>query len=340
MRLSARRCSRRGGSSRSVGGPVVEGVGEERAGRRRARVQAVPALAGQATLLARPSSGSSARASRPLVSSWRTWRLTVEASSPSSSARLRAARARAGRAPEQRERRSRPGRRAGAAAAGDPGHHRAHQRVLGRSLRRRDRLGAALQRSSLHGASMFLIAGHASSLAGDLAHDGRVRTSGPGPAGRRIGGRTPGRRHGRRSSHAGRHRGRPRGAGGVSVYTPMEESRWLSGIAGGPVLLKAENLQRTGSFKIRGAYLRMSRLSERGAGRRRGRRQRGQPRAGRRPGRPAARDQGDRLHARGRADPEGEGHPGVRRRRARSTAPPSTRRWSRRSSSPRRPARC
>jgi hypothetical protein len=49
---------------------------------------------------------------------------------------------------------------------------------------------------------------------------------------------------------------------GVSVYTPMEESRWLSSIVGGPVLIKAENLQRTGSFKIRGAYVRMSRLSE------------------------------------------------------------------------------
>ena len=49
---------------------------------------------------------------------------------------------------------------------------------------------------------------------------------------------------------------------GVSIYTPMEESRWLSQLAGGPVLIKAENLQRTGSFKIRGAYLRMSRLSE------------------------------------------------------------------------------
>ncbi len=48
---------------------------------------------------------------------------------------------------------------------------------------------------------------------------------------------------------------------GVSVYTPMEGSRWLSALAGGPVLIKAENLQRTGSFKIRGAYLRMSRLS-------------------------------------------------------------------------------
>ncbi|HET7386394.1 MAG TPA: threonine ammonia-lyase [Nocardioidaceae bacterium] len=49
---------------------------------------------------------------------------------------------------------------------------------------------------------------------------------------------------------------------GISVLTPMEESRWLSQTVGGPVLLKAENLQRTGSFKIRGAYLRMSRLSE------------------------------------------------------------------------------
>ncbi len=48
---------------------------------------------------------------------------------------------------------------------------------------------------------------------------------------------------------------------GVSIYTPMEGARWLSTLAGGPVKLKAENLQRTGSFKIRGAYLRMSRLS-------------------------------------------------------------------------------
>ena len=47
----------------------------------------------------------------------------------------------------------------------------------------------------------------------------------------------------------------------VAVATPMEESRWLSALAGGPVMLKCENLQRTGSFKIRGAYLRISRLS-------------------------------------------------------------------------------
>src|SRR3954447_6397654 len=49
---------------------------------------------------------------------------------------------------------------------------------------------------------------------------------------------------------------------GVAIRTPVEESRWLSRIAGGPVLLKAENLQRAGSFKIRGAYVRMSRLTE------------------------------------------------------------------------------
>jgi threonine dehydratase len=48
---------------------------------------------------------------------------------------------------------------------------------------------------------------------------------------------------------------------GVAIKTAMEESRWLSSVVGGQVLLKCENLQRTGSFKIRGAYVRMSRLS-------------------------------------------------------------------------------
>jgi threonine dehydratase len=48
---------------------------------------------------------------------------------------------------------------------------------------------------------------------------------------------------------------------GVAIRTAMEESRWLSSVVGGPVLLKCENLQRTGSFKIRGAYVRMSHLS-------------------------------------------------------------------------------
>ncbi|GAA3514792.1 threonine ammonia-lyase [Aeromicrobium panaciterrae] len=49
---------------------------------------------------------------------------------------------------------------------------------------------------------------------------------------------------------------------GVTELTPMAHSRWLSNIASTPVHLKAENLQRTGSFKIRGAYVRIARLSE------------------------------------------------------------------------------
>src|ERR1700691_923685 len=44
--------------------------------------------------------------------------------------------------------------------------------------------------------------------------------------------------------------------------TPVLHSRVLSEIVGGPVYLKCENLQRTGSFKVRGAYLRIARLSD------------------------------------------------------------------------------
>jgi len=49
---------------------------------------------------------------------------------------------------------------------------------------------------------------------------------------------------------------------GVVRQTPMLHSKVLSDLAGGPVWLKCEHLQRAGSFKIRGAYLRISRLSE------------------------------------------------------------------------------
>jgi threonine dehydratase len=49
---------------------------------------------------------------------------------------------------------------------------------------------------------------------------------------------------------------------GVIRVTPLEHSRVLAAEAGGPVHLKCENLQRTGSFKIRGAYTRIARLSE------------------------------------------------------------------------------
>jgi threonine dehydratase len=49
---------------------------------------------------------------------------------------------------------------------------------------------------------------------------------------------------------------------GTIRQTPMLPSRALSDLLGGPVLLKCENLQRTGSFKIRGAYLRIARLTD------------------------------------------------------------------------------
>ena len=47
---------------------------------------------------------------------------------------------------------------------------------------------------------------------------------------------------------------------GVVTTTPLAGSRALSELCGGPVVLKCENLQRTGSFKIRGAYTRIARL--------------------------------------------------------------------------------
>ena len=48
----------------------------------------------------------------------------------------------------------------------------------------------------------------------------------------------------------------------VVSTTPMQSSRYLSEILGSEVLLKCENLQRTGSYKIRGAFNRLSRLSD------------------------------------------------------------------------------
>lgn len=48
---------------------------------------------------------------------------------------------------------------------------------------------------------------------------------------------------------------------GVISKTPLDESQHLSDVLGVPVHLKLENLQRTGSFKIRGAAYRLSRLT-------------------------------------------------------------------------------
>jgi len=55
---------------------------------------------------------------------------------------------------------------------------------------------------------------------------------------------------------------------GVARVTPVHTSETISRLVGRPVLLKAENLQRTGAFKIRGAYATLASLSdgERAAG--------------------------------------------------------------------------
>ncbi|WP_213453576.1 threonine ammonia-lyase [Rhizomonospora bruguierae] len=50
---------------------------------------------------------------------------------------------------------------------------------------------------------------------------------------------------------------------GVVRDTPVEHSRALTDQLGGPVWLKCENLQRAGSYKVRGAYVRIARLEPR-----------------------------------------------------------------------------
>ncbi len=95
---------------------------------------------------------------------------------------------------------------------------------------------------------------------------------------------------------------RPRASGsaGIARVTPVYGSETLSR-ADRPrrVVLKAENLQRTGSFKIRGAVEHGSRGSRRGrARRRRDRGERRQPRPGGRLGGARARHPRDDLHAR------------------------------------------
>ncbi|MDX2594001.1 MULTISPECIES: threonine ammonia-lyase [Streptomyces] len=63
-------------------------------------------------------------------------------------------------------------------------------------------------------------------------------------------------------------RGAQKMLSGVARATAMEGSRHLSQLVGTPVHLKCENLQRTGSFKLRGAYVRIAGLlpEERAAG--------------------------------------------------------------------------
>lgn len=53
---------------------------------------------------------------------------------------------------------------------------------------------------------------------------------------------------------------------GVVTHTPVTGSAALSDRCGGDIVLKAENLQRTGSFKIRGAMNKLATLGDRAAG--------------------------------------------------------------------------
>ncbi|MCX2184933.1 threonine ammonia-lyase [Streptomyces sp. SKN60] len=55
-------------------------------------------------------------------------------------------------------------------------------------------------------------------------------------------------------------RGAQKMLAGVARVTAMEGSRHLSSLIGAPVHFKCENLQRTGSFKLRGAYVRIAGL--------------------------------------------------------------------------------
>ena len=56
---------------------------------------------------------------------------------------------------------------------------------------------------------------------------------------------------------------------GVIHKTPLDHSRTFSSMAGHDVYLKLENLQKTGSFKIRGAYNKIQSLTSRATGQRR-----------------------------------------------------------------------
>ena len=96
---------------------------------------------------------------------------------------------------------------------------------------------------------------------------------------------------------------------GIARRTPLLESEALNALTGGRVLLKAEPLQRTGSFKFRGAYNAISQLVAQ-----RGRRLLlGQPRPGGRRRRAGARQARDHRDAGGRPGDQAREHAGAGR---------------------------
>ena len=100
---------------------------------------------------------------------------------------------------------------------------------------------------------------------------------------------------------------------GVARVTPVYGSETLRALAGREVWLKAENLQRTGSFKVRGAVNKIATLTpeERAAGVVAA--SAGNHGAGRRVGGARGRLDARDLHAAGRADGEGRGDAELRR---------------------------
>ena len=92
-------------------------------------------------------------------------------------------------------------------------------------------------------------------------HDRRRRAA----ARRRGRDRRDPRRPGLTAVTAATHRGaRARRCERVARRTPVLSTRTISERAGGTVVLKAENLQRTGSFKVRGASAKLAALGEEG----------------------------------------------------------------------------
>src|SRR5262249_5699149 len=51
-------------------------------------------------------------------------------------------------------------------------------------------------------------------------------------------------------------------AKGIALHTPLVTSPVLDALTGGRIFLKCETLQRTGSFKFRGAYNKVSSIPE------------------------------------------------------------------------------
>ena len=90
---------------------------------------------------------------------------------------------------------------------------------------------------------------------------------------------------------------------GIVRRTPLLAATPLDEALGGRILLKVESLQRTGSFKFRGAYNRLVQLDAGAAPRRRRRLLVRQPRPGRRCGGEDARHPGDHRDAGERAAP-------------------------------------